>query len=264
MAPKMIFNNIPRNIDSDLSLGSNSKMVDELAKHVSMSARLQTALLAVDRIHFVDTKSDAYQPYLSSHIFKSKCLIGKDEHIVSVTSRPLVIAHSLSLLGDIEGKKVLEVGTGLGYQTAVLSLLAGPKGEVFTSEIIPDLLKRTMENIEELKKSLFTGSDLKTNLSMDDMWNSIAGKVNYFPSLKTLITQNAPFDAIILGCALTIEQAANFLNFLKPTGSLVAPVEANNKKHYISAFKPEGHGEVLSAMPREFVKFQDNVWENKD
>ena len=62
-------------------------------------------------------------------------------------SQPIIVAVMTQLLGLRKEHKVLEVGTGSGYQAAVLSQLAG---EVFTIEIVEDLGRRAEKTLERL------------------------------------------------------------------------------------------------------------------
>jgi protein-L-isoaspartate(D-aspartate) O-methyltransferase len=61
-------------------------------------------------------------------------------------SQPYIVAMMTELLELEEGDKVLEVGTGSGYQAAVLAELPGV--EVYTVEIIPELAERAEETLE--------------------------------------------------------------------------------------------------------------------
>lgn len=63
-------------------------------------------------------------------------------------SQPYIVAMMTELLELEEGDKVLEVGTGSGYQAAVLAELPGV--EVYTVEIIPELAERAEETLKNL------------------------------------------------------------------------------------------------------------------
>lgn len=63
-------------------------------------------------------------------------------------SQPYIVAMMTELLGLEEGDRVLEVGTGSGYQAAVLAEL--PRVEVYTVEIVPELAERAKETLDEL------------------------------------------------------------------------------------------------------------------
>lgn len=63
-------------------------------------------------------------------------------------SQPYIVAMMTELLELEEGDKVLEVGTGSGYQAAILAELPGV--DVYTLEIIPELAQRAEEKLESL------------------------------------------------------------------------------------------------------------------
>ena len=62
-------------------------------------------------------------------------------------SQPYIVAYMTEALGLRGGEKVLEIGTGSGYQTAVLAEIAG---EVWTVEVVAGLARRAREALEGL------------------------------------------------------------------------------------------------------------------
>ena len=58
-------------------------------------------------------------------------------------SQPYTIAMMLSLLNPKKDQKVLEIGSGCGYASALISELVGKKGKVFGIEIIPELAEKS-------------------------------------------------------------------------------------------------------------------------
>lgn len=69
--------------------------------------------------------------------------IGEDQTI----SQPYIVALMTELLGLKGGEKVLEIGTGSGYQAAILAEIAG---EVYTIEIIESLAKSAEQRLQEM------------------------------------------------------------------------------------------------------------------
>jgi protein-L-isoaspartate(D-aspartate) O-methyltransferase len=69
--------------------------------------------------------------------------IGYDQTV----SQPLVVAHMTELLDVQPGQHVLELGTGSGYQAAVLAELGA---EVYTVEIVPELAERAAQVLKDL------------------------------------------------------------------------------------------------------------------
>ncbi|TSC75754.1 MAG: hypothetical protein G01um101430_248 [Parcubacteria group bacterium Gr01-1014_30] len=54
-------------------------------------------------------------------------------------SQPLVVAFMLELLEPQEGEKILDVGSGSGWTSALLGEIVGEKGKVFAVELVPEL-----------------------------------------------------------------------------------------------------------------------------
>lgn len=64
-------------------------------------------------------------------------------------SQPLTVAFMLELLAPKKGHKVLDVGSGSGWQTALLAEIVGKEGKVYAIERIPSLKKFGEENIKK-------------------------------------------------------------------------------------------------------------------
>jgi protein-L-isoaspartate(D-aspartate) O-methyltransferase len=121
--------------------------------------------------------------------------IGKGQTI----SQPYMVALMTAELGLSGREKVLEVGTGSGYQTAILAELAA---EVFTVELIPFLLERARR--------------LLTELGYRDIHFRSADGTAGWP-------EEAPFDAILVAAAAP-EVPAALAAQLGDNGVLVVPV----------------------------------------
>ncbi|OKO83146.1 protein-L-isoaspartate O-methyltransferase [Bradyrhizobium sp. NAS96.2] len=118
-------------IDEMLASGGGTRGVARLAPHV------RAAMTEVPRHEFVPPE------YRSAAYSNSPLPIGHGQTI----SQPLIVGLMTELLQLAKTDKVLEVGTGSGYQTAILSVLAG---EVYTIEIVPELGKMARANLERL------------------------------------------------------------------------------------------------------------------
>ncbi|HUK98376.1 MAG TPA: protein-L-isoaspartate(D-aspartate) O-methyltransferase [Gaiellaceae bacterium] len=114
-------------------------------------------------------------------------------------SQPYVVACTCQALGLTGDERVLDVGTGSGYQAAVLSELAA---EVVSIERVPELAARARE-------SLAAAGYLDVDLRVGD---GSAG-----------VPDRAPFAAIAVGAAAR-RPPPSLLEQLEPGGRLVAPV----------------------------------------
>ncbi len=64
-------------------------------------------------------------------------------------SQPLVVAFMIELLSPNEGEKILDVGSGSGWTSALLAEIAGKKGKVIALEVIPELMEFGKKNVEK-------------------------------------------------------------------------------------------------------------------
>lgn len=64
-------------------------------------------------------------------------------------SQPLVVAFMLEQLDLKEGDKILDVGSGSGWTTALLAEIIGLKGKVIAIEVIPELMEFGKKNVEK-------------------------------------------------------------------------------------------------------------------
>jgi protein-L-isoaspartate(D-aspartate) O-methyltransferase len=162
------------------------------------------------RHHFIDQA-------LHSRAYENTALpIGHGQTI----SQPWVVARMTEALIEFGmPQKVLEIGTGSGYQAAVLAALVP---QVFTVERIEELLRQARRRFRQLGL---------TNLRSryDD------GKLGW--------PDEAPFDAIILTAAGdTIP--SRILDQLSPTGVLVAPVGSPSRQTLIR-MRGDGQGDFV-------------------
>lgn len=92
---------------------TNADLVSHL-RRTGVSGRLLGAFAATDRAHFVPTSADPAGIYLDAPVGLRQG---------QTTSQPSVIAAMVDALGAQGGDLILEVGTGYGYQTAILARL---------------------------------------------------------------------------------------------------------------------------------------------
>lgn len=145
-------------------------------------------------------------------------------------SQPYIVAYMSELLGVGKADRVLEIGTGSGYQAAVLSRLAG---SVFSIEIVAPLGERSAK----LLKSLGYG-----NVEVR-VGNGYLG----WP-------EKAPFDRIILTAAPP-EIPRALVEQLKAGGKLVAPVGEVSWGQDLVVLEKSAAGKVTTrkVLPVRFV-----------
>lgn len=80
---------------------------------------------------------------------REKFIRKEDGSLISQISSDAAIRASLELLDVQKGQRVLEIGTGSGYSTALLALLTGPNGKVVSFDIEPKLTTRARRMFEE-------------------------------------------------------------------------------------------------------------------
>ena len=142
-------------------------------------------------------------------------------------SQPFIVALMTDLLAIEEQDKILEIGTGLGYQAAILTELAQ---QVFSVEIIEELAREA-----ELRLRA-TGCD-NVQLRIDD------GSRGW--------VEHAPFDKIIVTAAPELVPQ-RLLEQLKPGGKLVLPVGVEDKQKLIVVEKGDDH----QVRTRELIAVQ--------
>jgi len=64
-------------------------------------------------------------------------------------SQPLVVAFMLELLQPREGEKILDIGSGSGWTSALLAEIVGEKGKVIAMEIVPELVEFGKNNVKK-------------------------------------------------------------------------------------------------------------------
>jgi protein-L-isoaspartate(D-aspartate) O-methyltransferase len=176
-------------------------IAQHLAAEVGKTAldnRVLRAMAKVPRHEFVPLEVKPYA-YLNTPL-----PIGFDKTI----SEPLMVAVMTDLLELRPDDVVLEIGTGLGYQSAVLAELAG---EVYSVEIIEDLAQRA---VQRLKREGYTNIDVRVS-------NGYFG----WP-------EHAPFDKVVVTAAPDLIPPP-LINQLKAGGRMVIPVGLSDAQRLV-------------------------------
>jgi protein-L-isoaspartate(D-aspartate) O-methyltransferase len=168
-----------------------SAMVTTLKRYGIKSDRVLSAMQAVRRHAYVpEVQRDRCDPY-GDH----PCPIGYKQTI----SQPFIVAYMTEHMRIQEGEKVLEIGTGSGYQAAILAEL---KAEVLSIEIVPELA-------EHAKRVLAAEGYKDVKVLAGDGYKG-------WP-------EHAPFDAIIVTCAPESLPEA-LVKQLKDGGRMILPL----------------------------------------
>jgi len=171
-------------------IDSEASYTRSLTGRQRFSARVMEAVGMVPREQFVPADMRGYA-------FDNGPLpIGHGQTI----SQPYIVALMTDLLELEADHSVLEIGTGCGYQTAILSLLAR---QVYSVEVVPELGAAAEQRLQEL--------GYNNNISYQ-IGNGYAG----WP-------EHAPYDAIIVTAAAA-QVPQSLIDQLAPGGRLVIPV----------------------------------------
>ena len=178
---------------------------DQVAAQIGKAAldkRVLSAMAKVPRHEFVPVE---VQPYAYQNM---PLPIGFDKTI----SQPLMVAVMTDLLQLKPADVVLEIGTGLGYQAAVLAELAG---RVYSVEIIDELAQQA---VRRLKRQDYTNIEVHVG-------NGYSG----WP-------EHAPFDKVIVTAAPDLIPPP-LINQLKAGGRIVIPVGLPDAQQLVVAEK---------------------------
>ncbi len=188
---------------------ARDRLVTKLKEEGIADTRVLEVIRHLARHHFIDQA-------LHSRAYENTALpIGHGQTI----SQPWIVARMTeALIEDGVPGRVLEIGTGSGYQAAVLAALVP---QVFTVERIEELLRQARRRFRQL--------GIENLRSRHD-----DGKLGW--------PDEAPFDAIILTAAGD-RIPTQLLDQLKPGGILVAPVGSPSKQTLVRLRK-DGQGEM--------------------
>ncbi len=193
--------------------GRRKKLVKELREKEIYNETVLDAISVVPRHIFVE-------PGLTHLAYYDQPLpIATGQTI----SQPSTVALQSHLLGDIKGKKVLEIGTGCGYQTAVLAQMGAKISSIERQKELCKIANANIKKIGYTNVTLYWGDGYKG------------------------IPANAPFDAILVTCgAEEVPQA--LLMQLAVGGNMVIPVGKNNKEQQMLVITRKSENEFNRAI----------------
>ncbi len=180
--------------------------------------RVLLAMATVPRHEFVPPERK-FQAYLDEPL-----PIGLGQTI----SQPYIVAAMTDSLRLTGSERILEIGTGCGYQAAVLSLLAS---EVYTVEVLPELTNTSMERLQRLGFA-------NVHVLCGD------GSLG--------VPEFAPFDAIVVAAAAPAIPVP-LLAQLAEGGRLIAPVGDKWQQELQLIRKKEGQYIFEQGSPCRFV-----------
>lgn len=201
----------------DVHLQPRRAMVHQLKLYGITDPAVLGAMQKVERHLFVE-------PAVKQYAYEDTPLpIGHDQTI----SQPYIVAYMTEAVGLKAGDRVLEIGTGSGYQAAILSEIVK---EVYTVEIIQELA-------EDAEKRLKALGYLNVNVRHGDGYKGWPEK--------------APFDAILVTAAPD-QAPKKLLEQLTIGGRMVAPIGSFFQDLYLYT-KTERGIEKKKLLPVRFV-----------
>jgi protein-L-isoaspartate(D-aspartate) O-methyltransferase len=201
--------------DTYLHKGKRKVLVNEIKAKGIKSQRVLEAINNLPRHFFFDTA-------LISHAYEDKAFpIGEGQTI----SQPYTVAFQTELLDINPGDKVLEIGTGSGYQACILHLLGA---QVYTIEYQKKLFEGTQRFLKRL------------GIEMHLFYGDGTGG----------LPQHAPYDKIIVTAGAPVVPDA-LIQQLKVGGILVIPVGDRKRQTMVKITKKSSK----EIMKEEFEDF---------
>ncbi len=198
-----------------------TEMVQQLRAYGITNAQVLAAMGQVRRHMYLPEEFRDLRTAYGDH----PCPIGFDQTI----SQPFIVAYMTEVIRPRPGEKVLEIGTGSGYQAAVLAECGA---EVYTIEIIPELARHA-ETV------------LRAEGYADRVQVLAGDGYQGWP-------EHAPFDHIIVTCAPEkIPQA--LVAQLKEGGRMILPVGESGDQRLVILTKHAGRVEKQDDLPVRFV-----------
>ncbi|MDP3995853.1 MAG: protein-L-isoaspartate O-methyltransferase [bacterium] len=124
-------------------------------------------------------------------------------------SQPLVVAFMLELLRPNKGDKILDIGSGSGWTSALLSQIVGKGGRVISIDLVPDLVEFGKNNVA---KYSFVEEGIAKFICAD-------GSKGH--------EKEAPFDKILASATASARIPISWKEQLKIGGRIVAPVDSS-------------------------------------
>jgi protein-L-isoaspartate(D-aspartate) O-methyltransferase len=208
---------------------ARTRLVDELRDRGRLTSHaVEAAFRAVPRHVFLPemAASQAYQD--EALVIKTN----EDGLPVSSSSQPAIMAIMLEQLEVTRGQRVLEIGTGTGYNAALLTHLVGPDGSVVTVDIDADLVARARAN---LAAAGYPGVTV------------VCGDGGFG------VPEQAPYDRIIVTAGAS-DLAPPWLAQLSPGGRIVLPLSLRGIQLCIALERSAGRWSSQCACRCGFIR----------
>lgn len=174
---------------------------EDLVRQLIKDGYLKTPAI-IEAFQKIDRRDFVLPQYAEQAGLNMPLPIGRGQTI----SQPLTVAFMLELLVPRKGEKILEIGSGSGWQTALLAQIVGEEGKVIALEIESELKAMTEANLEKYKF-------VENGIVQTILANGSLGWVG-----------EAPFDKIIAAAAGEKIPTA-WKEQLRLGGRLVAPIK---------------------------------------
>jgi len=171
---------------------------EELIQHLIKKGVLKTKHI-IEAFQKIDRKNFILDTYINDCYADRPLPILGDQTI----SQPTTVAIMLELLQPQKGNKILDVGTGSGWTTALLSYIVGDAGDVSGVELQNELVQYGQDNLK--KYSFPHASITKAEATLG-------------------LIKHAPFNKILVSAASN-DVPDELINQLKNNGTMVIPVK---------------------------------------
>ena len=175
--------------------------MDELTNKLIKQGTLYSSEI-IDAFRNIDRRDFVPDKYTDFAYEDHALPIGYNQTI----SQPTTVAFMLELLASRKGDTILDIGSGSGWQSALLAHIVGLEGHVYAIELIPELKKFGEKNI---KKYRYVQSGVVTCLCMN---------------AQNGLPEKAPFDRII-AAASTDTVSSKWKEQLKIGGRIIVPIK---------------------------------------
>ncbi len=204
---------------------SRMKLISRLEKEGILNKKVLDAMKSLPRHVFIDEA-------ISSKAYDDTALpIGKSQTI----SQPYIVAKMTEIIMLNNPKRVLEIGTGSGYQAAILSLIVD---KVYTVERIESLHNKSKEVFKKI---------------------GIRNIYSKFSDGNNGWSEKSPFDAIIVTAGASSIPKALKDQLSNDNGILISPIKKDGKQYLQSTLKGNGKYKEKIHGIVNFVPLLDGV-----